>query len=145
MMQNLVAHWRRRKIYIQAYAQTAGAGSIANGPVFIADEGDAAKVTEDIRAALNYAIRGIPAPGRNDWAAIQAPMLEATGTKTWSQMARGAKAVGIEIEGGVATFTPGSNYERQGGVGHHDRALKCPIADDRLGAVLQAAFAECDR
>jgi len=128
------------RVYTQGYAETTSGVWIARGPVYIALLSSINEIGDNIRASLTHSVRGVSHPSKDDWKAIQRPMLEAVGVKSWSALAKGAKAVGIECDDGVVTLTPSCNYEKQGGLDLPDQVIRVPILANELGAKLGAAF-----
>ncbi|MGH8338544.1 MAG: hypothetical protein ACRETL_17345, partial [Gammaproteobacteria bacterium] len=78
-----------------------------------------------------------------EWRAIQAPMLEASGARTWAALAKSSKTVGLECDGDLVTMVPSSDYENDGGAELSDRALKSELSAENIGERLVDAFNAC--
>ncbi|WP_155626923.1 hypothetical protein [Burkholderia diffusa] len=134
---------RKDKIYIQSYSQTTTGLWIATGPVYIADAAHPDELGEHIRDVLNGSMVGVPHPAQDEWRAVQAPMLNAAGVKSWKTLAKGAKSIGIEYDGALVLMEPSANYENQGGTSLPEKAIECEFDSPELGHALLRAFAAC--
>lgn len=143
-MKRASALLRKGKILIQGYSQTTAGIWVGMGPVYIIDETQADELGVKVLEALNQSTEGVRHPVQTEWKAIQAPMLEAAGVKTWATLAKGAKAVGLEYEEGQVTMVPSTNYESNGGEPLSERAIKCGFVAEELGYSLLKAFRSCD-
>jgi hypothetical protein len=142
-MKRASALLKNGKILLQGYSETTSGVWIANGPVYVADVDQSDEIRRNILDALRQSIRGVPHPGPSEWKAIQAPMLEAAGTRTWAALAKGSKAIGLECDGDIVTMVPSSNYENDGGSEISDRALKSELSAGNIGDQLVEAFNAC--
>ncbi|WP_155141781.1 hypothetical protein [Aquisalinus luteolus] len=70
-------------------------------------------------------------------------MLDAVGARSWSGLAKGAMAVGLQCTDGIVTMTPGRDYEKQGGTSLPDQAITVPLEVPDLGQKLVEAFERC--
>lgn len=135
---------RKGVIHIQGYSQTHSGVWIASGRVRSLDQAaDSKQIAIAIREAFAASTRGVPHPRQDEWPSVQAPMLEAAGVKNWATLARGAKAVGLELDGSVVTMTPSANYARQGGEELPDQTIRSELESDALGSDLVQAFKTC--
>lgn len=141
-MKRATALLKSGNVYIQSYSETTTTGLwIADGPVYVAAIDAPAQIARYVRDALAHSRRGIPRPAQTEWKAIQAPMLKATGTRTWAAMARGSRGVGVKCDDdSIVTITPSANYENKGGTDLDERALKSELWADDIGEKLIAAF-----
>ena len=139
-MQSASALLKDGTVYLQSYSETMSGVWIAEGPVYTASVNEPELLARSVRDALGGSRRGVPHPGSADWRAIQAPMLRAVGAQTWRALAKGSKAVGLECERGVVTFTPAKNYELEGGSKLTEQALKIDISAEDIGMTLLTAF-----
>jgi len=138
-MKRATALLKNGNVYIQSYSETTGLW-IADGPVYVAAIGAPAQIGRYVRDALAHSRRGVPRPAQSEWKALQAPMLKATGARSWGAMAKGSKAVGLECDDdSIVTITPSANYEK-GGSSLYERVLKSELRADDLGEKLIAAF-----
>lgn len=128
------------KVFIQGYSETKSEMWIASGQVYICVFGAVEEMATQARAALNSSKRGLRDPKREEWPLVQKPMLEAVGARNWNQLARGAKAIGLECEKGIVTIEPSANYQNDGGESLPDKAIRIEIGSDKLGASLMKAF-----
>lgn len=128
------------QVFIQAYAETTAGVWIAFGPVFICDLKKANEMASNVRAALALSTHGVPHPGRDDWQQIQKPMLDAVGAKSWTLLAKRAKAVGLECEGEIVRMTPSSGYQNEGGSDLPEQAITSGVDAEDLGQNLIKAF-----
>ena len=128
------------RVYIQGYAKTTLGVWIGHGPVYVSTLSSLAEMAVNIRRALEGSVQGIAHPNRTEWKGVQQPMLKAVGATTWSGLAKGTKAVGIECDSGVVTLTPSLNYAKQGGMDVPEHAIRVSISADDLGARLAEAF-----
>lgn len=135
---------KNRKIFIQSYSKATTGLWIATGDVYVIEDGCQDELAERIRDALHGSIEGVRHPIQNEWKAVQAPMLEATGVKTWSTLAKNAKSVGLELDGGVVRMVPSIGYDKNGGKSLPDRAVECEIDNAELGFGLVKAFELCE-
>lgn len=131
---------RSGKVYTQSYAQTTAGVWIAWGPIFVSPLSAVEETAANIRASLDRSIRGVPHPNQDEWKEVQRPMLEAIGLKSWTNLAKGAKSVGIESDHAMITLTPSRDYAKQGGEELPDRAIKVPLSGENLGAIIIEAF-----
>ncbi len=113
-MKRAVALLRKGKVLIDWYSKTTAGVWVGSGPVFVVEDTDFQLLTERVRDALNASTEGIKHPSQDEWKAIQAPMLQAAGVKSWKTLAKGAKAVGLECEGTLVKMVPSINYEDNG-------------------------------
>jgi hypothetical protein len=87
MMGHAMALLRKSKVYIQSYSKPTGGVWIAQG---------LSMLPVSTRSYESHSRQGIPHPKQSEeWKAIQARMLEATGARSWGAMAKGSKAVGL--------------------------------------------------
>lgn len=128
------------KVFIQGYSRTLSGMWISSGEVHVCTFGDLNEMAAQARTALNSSKRGLRDPKREEWPLIQKPMLEAVGARNWSQLAQGARAIGLEYEKGIVTIEPSANYQNDGGEGLPDKAIRIEIGSDQLGARLMEAF-----
>ncbi len=70
-------------------------------------------------------------------------MLDAVGARNWNELAKGAKAVGLELEGDVVTLSPSMDYEKKGGTDLPDQEIEVAFGSDDLGRRLIDAFEAC--
>lgn len=130
------------RVFVQAYSETTAGVWIADGPVYTADVTSFEQIGQYVRDALRNSNRGIRHPTQAEWRRVQAPMLRAVGAKTWKALAKGARSVGLECEGGTITMTPSADYENDGGSELRERALTCQLSDDNIGELLLSALGE---
>ncbi|WP_188055747.1 MULTISPECIES: hypothetical protein [unclassified Sphingosinithalassobacter] len=142
-MKSACALLKNGKVYTQAFAGTDNVVWISYGPVFVSDYGDIEAMTEHLRAALEVSTQGVPYPKRDEWPLVQKPMLDAVGAKDWRALARGAKAVGIDLEDGVVTLSPSANYEDEGGSDRSEKNIRVEFDSSALGRRLLDAFEAC--
>ena len=114
-MKRAVALLRKGKVFIDWYSKTTAGVWVGSGPVFVVVETDFQMLTTRIREALNASTEGTRHPSQDEWKAIQAPMLNAAGVKSWKTLAKGSKAVGLECEGTLVKMVPSASYEQNGG------------------------------
>jgi hypothetical protein len=69
------------------------------------------------------------------WKVIQAPLLKAVGVNTWSALANGARAVGLEC---VSTIVPSANYAISGGIELRDQTVRSKLQADDIGDKVRA-------
>jgi hypothetical protein len=131
MMRQATALLKKGKVYIQSYSKTTGGAWIAQAPVHVASVDEVVQIGQYVREALMHSRQGIPHPKQSEeWKAIQAPMLEATGARSWGAMVKGSKVVGLECDNGTrVTMTPAENYE-----------IHTELSADDIGEKLIAAF-----
>jgi hypothetical protein len=139
-MKRAVALLRKGKVLIDWYSKTTAGVWVGSGPVFVVDEADFQMLTARVRDALNASTEGIRHPSQDEWKAIQAPMLNAAGVKSWKTLAKGSKAVGLECQGTLVKMVPSANYENQGGTSLHDKTVECDLNSPELGSALMRAF-----
>ena len=142
-MRRASALLKNGKILIQGYSETTSGVWIARGPVYVASVEQLDRLGQNIFDALHQSSQGVPHPGPTEWKAIQAPMLEAAGAKTWAALAKSSKAVGLECQDEVVTITPSSNYENDGGEELSDRAIRFNLKTADIGERLIEAFNSC--
>jgi len=143
-MKRASAILRKGKIFIQGYSLTTAGIWVALGTVHVIDETQTDELGEKILEALNQSSEGVRHPTQTEWKAIQAPMLEAVGVKTWATLAKGAKAVGIKYEKDLVTMEPSSKYENNGGISLPEKSIQCKFVAEELGCSLLEAFLSCD-
>lgn len=135
---------RKGTIHIQGYSQTTAGVWIGSGRVRSLDRTvEPQLLANAIRESFAESARGVPHPSQDEWRSVQAPMLEATGVKSWAALARGAKAVGLELVGAEVTMTPSANYARQGGDSLPDQLIRSELESNALGSDLLEAFKAC--
>jgi hypothetical protein len=139
-MKSLYAIQKNSKVHIQAYADTTTGMGIAYGPVFTCEQHDVGVATSNIRLAFQHSISGVAHPNQDAWKEVQRPMLEAVGAKSWKALAKGAKAIGIQLENGMVNISPSANYENQGGKDLPGEVISLPYDSNELGAKLIEAF-----
>jgi hypothetical protein len=128
-------------VYIQSYSETTAGVWVGDGPVYVAGVDAPAQIGKYVRDALTHSRRGIRHPAQAEWKAIQAPMLKATGAKTWSALAKGASAVRLECDDNmIVTIIPSANYENKEGAELREQAIKSELWADDIGEKLVAAF-----
>ncbi len=119
------------------------------GPVYVVDARDVNssqfidELSGKIRVTLDNSVHGVPHPSQTEWKAVQAPMLEAVGVKSWNTLAKGAKSVGLEREDTLVKMEPAANYEKQGGTSLPDKTVECDLNSSELGSALMKAFEAC--
>jgi hypothetical protein len=143
-MKSAYALLRKGKILIQSYSRATTGLWIATGPVFVIDEGDPDALGTKIRYALNGSIEGVQHPSQAEWKTVQGPMLEAAGVKTWATLAKSAKSVGLEFDGGIVKMVPTAGYGNNGGKSLPEKAVECEFDNDELGSALVLAFERCE-
>ncbi|HDR8965221.1 hypothetical protein [Burkholderia vietnamiensis] len=142
-MKSAYALLRKGKIYVRSYSQTTTGLWIGWGQVYVVDENNSLELAERVRDALNNSSHGVKHPSQTEWKAVQAPMLEAAGVKSWKTLAKGAKAIGLESDGSIVKIEPSSDYENSGGTGMPAQAIECEIGSSELGEALMRAFQVC--
>lgn len=131
-------------VFIQAFAQTTTGLWISNGPVYVAKKDDLpAKIGVKILAAFENSVVGLAHPAQEKWKAIQAPMLEAAGVKTWAALEKGAKSVGLEDRGELVSFMP-TVKDIDGPRDLPDHLVLSRKIEDELGLAMLKAFDACD-
>ena len=131
-------------IYVQAYSATDAGLSVADGPIFKATMDNVHELAECVRSALEHSCQSVvPHPTHQSWNEIQAPMLKATRSKNWCDLAKGAKAIGIELRENFVTLTPSAGYENEGGTDLVDQAIVINIESSELGEMVISAFRHC--
>ena len=141
MMKLASALLKRGNVYIQSYSETMMGLWIGDGPVYVAGANEPTQIARHLRDALTYSRRGIPHPAQTQWKAVQAPMLKATGARSWGAMAKGSKGVGLECDDDmIVTMTPSANYENYGGTVLYEGVIKTELSADDIGEKLIAAF-----
>ncbi|MDB5991268.1 MAG: hypothetical protein JWQ10_2671 [Herbaspirillum sp.] len=143
-MKHATALLRKGKILVQGYSQATTGMWIAQGPVYVIDENETSGLGIQVLAVLNASTIGVKQPSQDEWKKIQAPMLEAAGVKSWTTLAKGAKAVGIVCDEGGARMVPSSGYEHKGGKSLTEKTVRCELVSDQLGRSLVEAFNLCD-
>lgn len=144
-MRQGAAYLRKGKILIQGYAQAVTELWIAYGPVYVSMRDDnPVEIGAKINAALANSITGVPHPSQDQWKAVQTPMLEAAGVKSWATLAKGAMAVGFKEDGDFIVFTPSSDYANNGGKDLPEKIIRSQRNDQELGEALLQAFAACE-
>lgn len=139
-MKTASALLKNGNVFIQGYSETTDGIWIASGQVYACNLDHIGEVSRNMRSALDGSTRGVAHPNRDEWKEIQRPMLEAVGAKSWTSLAKGAKAVGLECEDGLVTLSPSSDYEDDGGSDLPDHAITVPLESDSLGSKLIEAF-----
>jgi len=127
-------------VYVQAYSETTLGVWIGVGPVHMSDISQIEDLGKAVQDALELSARGVPHPSRDKWKGIQQPMLDAVGAKSWSALAKGARAVGIESEDGLVTMTPSRDYQSDGGTDLSEQAIVVPFDVGIIGENLRRAF-----
>lgn len=138
MKKSAYAILKKGRVHIQAYARAVTGLAVAYGPVFTCPLTVEEQIVQNLKKAFEYSILGIPHPDREGWKEVQRPMLDATGAKTWSAMARGAKALGFELKDGILTIDPSSDDQNQGGVDVPE--ITVPFDAPNLSKVILRAF-----
>ena len=144
-MKRASAYLRKGKIFIGSYSKTSTGLWVFSGPVCTINEDHINELGQKIRDALNRSGREVvrhPA-NQEEWKAVQAPMLEAAGVKTWAAFAKGAKAVGLESDGATVKMEPSSNYENKGGTSLPEKTFECELMNPNLGNALMMLFDAC--
>ncbi|MES2206722.1 MAG: hypothetical protein V4525_08000 [Pseudomonadota bacterium] len=142
-MKTASAYSRKGKILIQAFAKTTAGVWIAYGPVFTIEQTEINDLGIKVLKALNSSSEDIPHPKHTELQAIQKPMLEAAGVKSWSTFSKGAKAVGLTWKDDLITLEPCANYANQGGTPLPEKSISCKPTAEKLGAALIEAFNNC--
>jgi hypothetical protein len=127
-------------IFVQAYSETEEGLSIAYGPVFQTSADNAKDIAHCVRSALEHSIQGVPHPTREGWKEVQRPMLEAVGAKSWNALAKGAKAIGVELTDGIVTLSPSADYGNEGGHDLPEQAITIDLDSASLGLMVIKAF-----
>lgn len=133
-----------RKILIQGYSRAKSGVWIASGPVFVtgADD-DVGALGSAIMDALNNSVEGVRHPDVAEWKAIQRPMLEAANVKTWADLAKKAKVVGIECDDHRVAMIPSADYKNNGGTNLWEHKVEVAIDLMELGSALRSSFEKC--
>jgi hypothetical protein len=139
-MKSASAIKKNGNIFVQAYSETQEGLSIAYGPVFQASADNADEIARCVRSALGHSVQGVSHPTRDGWKEVQRPMLEAVGAKSWSALAKGARAIGIELTDGIVTLSPSADYENEGGTDLPDQAMTVDFDTTDLGRMVIKAF-----
>lgn len=142
-MKTAYALLRKGRIFIQSYSKATTGLWIASGAVYVADQERLDDLDVKIRSALNGSTEGVPHPSSAEWKGTQAPMLEAAGVKSWTTLAKGAKSVGLECDGGIVRMVPSFNYEDKGGTSLPEKNIECELTSPELGRALVMAFDAC--
>ncbi|SRR6266705_305001 len=137
------AFLRDGKIYIQAFSKTKNGVWIASGPVYVVEEKNSDQLGQKALDALGRSRQGVPHPTQAEWKAIQEPMLQAAGVKSWTTFAKGAKAVGLNLENDTITMEPSSDYANEGGTSLPEKKRYSKPVAQELGQALLEAFADC--
>jgi hypothetical protein len=139
-MKRAVALLRKGNVFIDWYSKTTAGVWVGSGPVFVVVETDFQMLTARIREALNASTEGIRHPSQDEWNAIQAPMLNAAGVKSWKTLAKGSRAVGLECEGTLVKIVSSRSYEHKGGEPLPEKTIECDLNSPDLGSALMKAF-----
>ena len=141
-MRRATALLKKGKVYIQSYSKTTGGVWIAQAPVHVAGVDEVVQIEQYVREALMHSRQGIRHPEQSqEWKAIQAPMLEATGARSWGAMAKGTKVVSLACDNETrVTMTPAQNYGSEGGADCSEGRIHTELSADDIGEKLIAAF-----
>lgn len=132
------------KILIQGYSRAQSGVWIAGGPVFVTGAKDGAgALGAAVMNALNNSVEGVRHPDVTEWKAIQRPMLEAANVKTWADLAKKAKVVGIECDDRRVSMIPSTDYANNGGESLLEHKVDVAINSIELGDALRASFEKC--
>lgn len=132
------------KILIQGYSRARSGVWIASGPVFVTGAKDeAGALGAAVMNALNNSVEGVGHPEVAEWRAIQRPMLEAANVKTWADLAKKAKVVGIECDGHLVSMIPSADYANNGGESLLEHKVDVAIDLIELGDALRSSFEKC--
>ncbi|CAM2154084.1 conserved protein of unknown function [Pararobbsia alpina] len=134
---------RKGRIFMQSYSKATTGLWVASGPVYIVAVDAPENLDSIIRRALDGSKEGVQHPSQNEWKAVQAPMLEAAGVKSWTALSKGAKAVGLHSENGIVKMTPSLNYENKGGTSNLEAVVERELKNFDLGSALVEAFEAC--
>lgn len=140
MKKRAYAIFKNGRVHIQAYAGCKDGGGIAYGPVFSCALSDEAQIVHNLQKAFQYSIQGIPTPSREGWKEVQRPMLAAVGAKTWMDLAKGAKSLGLQLYDDIIKIYPTSNYWNRGGESMPDQNMVAPIDAPELGKLIIRGF-----
>lgn len=137
---------RRGKIFLQGYSVTTDGAIVAYRKVFISVDEDALSLGEKTAQLILESTTGIPHPKKSEeWAALQTPMLEAAGVKSWTTLAKGSKAIIIELIDARVQIEPSSGYGKESVVSHPECRVFSSLDFEDLGQAVARAFAECDK
>ncbi len=137
------ARLRKGKVLIQAFSQTTTDLWIAYGPVYVAAEDSLpAEIGAKVIAALANSKTGLPHPSQDKWNAVQLPMLEAAGVKSWATLEKGCKSVGIEDKGEHISIMP-SISDTDGPRDLPEQLILSDKVENALGVALMEAFDAC--
>ena len=139
-MKRATALLKNGKVYLQAYSKTTAGVWIAHGPVYVAPVEQLDQIGSNARAALALSRHDVNHPGPTEWKAVQQPMLDAVGARSWAVLAKGSRVVGLVSEGTDVTMVPSENYANNGGTALQDKARKVLLSDAGFGRVLLEAL-----
>jgi hypothetical protein len=96
---------RLDRIFVHPWSRIADGGLVATEPVIGLDlSSDDGSIGEAIRTALNASKSSIPPP--KDWKALVRPLLDISGTKSWSQFVKRSKYCEVLESDMGMTITP---------------------------------------
>ncbi|HJV89555.1 MAG TPA: hypothetical protein VJ623_04560 [Holophagaceae bacterium] len=98
---------------VHALGRTTQGAWVPLGPIQTLPAEPPTPVAAALLAALDASCQGLPRP--EDWTAVMAPLLEASGARKWPDFLKEATCLGVESLGGALTLVPTRNLGEEGG------------------------------
>jgi hypothetical protein len=145
-MQLATVYKRSEAFYLHANSQTTEGVWVAVRPFLRLPAGEpATSLGHTIIEVLHASQLGIPHP--TDWDAVEYPLPELAGVKSWAMFMRSASCVSVTADGGKVMLMPNRNSgPREGYEALPEKTLELPLdcAVERVAKALNEAIALCE-
>jgi len=138
------AYRRHNGFYVHSNAQTTSGVWVASRPFTkIPSDAGAEILGQVVEEALQASQTGIEHP--NDWDAVEYPLPELAGVKSWSTFMKNARCASIKEVDGIVELTPSRNLGPERGYEpFEDAAIVVRTGDrERIATALLDAFKRC--
>jgi hypothetical protein len=144
-MKSAAVFSRNGVLYFHSQSRTTAGVWIATSPFLrIEPDGSPARKGEAAVEALRASQDGVPHP--TNWNGLLTPLLELAGVKSWSTFMKGAKSLGLEVEGDGLKMVPTRNLgPKEGFEAVPEQTVEIPFSSspDQVGMALDEAMARC--
>lgn len=143
-MKSAAIYERRGKLILYPYSQTSAGVWIGADPVVVFDiDVSTARLGALVRDVLSRSKGPVRHPGPTEWAALDKPLLNAAGVRSWGAFVRGALLSNVRSDGRTVEFFPHENRGPRDGfqpMGLASIVVEAVVSDEELGAAALTAL-----
>ena len=146
MTKKATAYRRKDGWYFHSDSLTTDGVWLATQPFLkLAPEASPSSIGETVLRVLQASQPSVPHP--KDWKAVDYPIPEMAGVKSWGTFMKGSMRLCLDAADGVLVVTPTKNLgPKEGHLPYGDRAIRLPdnSTPDEIGGATQKAIALCE-